>query len=420
MFKFTVTCLLVSLSCVTIVFMWYITTAYDLKTAREFSILSPSNATVTNSVETSQITTTDFDADRNKDQLFKARKKTLSEKCASVQVTSHLTAYRPVTKAFFYSSEAKLVMCKVPKIGSTFWARVFVALEGEMSPRRAFLLDRYEVHDGKYEIGFVFSKEAKKRGSKIGIVSRNPYSRLFSAYIDKIWLLSDLNQKFGRRLKKGLEDVGDGKCGFAVTFQDFLEFSLNAAYAEGHFDDHYAPVTRLCDPCNLNVDYIVKQETMTSDAEFILDKLKRDRNASRTEDIKLLIRHQDPRLELRQLIKTILKDRRKFMIECPQISSLMQKVWTALQFQGVIHYDSEYPIQKFRDLGKSKSHENDITSIITREITNRPVSLRQRNFQRADAVINAYKQVNEYTIGRIKMMYKLDFLLFGYDLEPPL
>ncbi|XP_021340081.1 carbohydrate sulfotransferase 10-like isoform X2 [Mizuhopecten yessoensis] len=418
MAKVTISCLLVSLSCVTVLFMWYITTAYDLKTPMELSIVSPSNATVMEPLGFK--TKSPDDTQRSKEKLFRARKKLLLDKCSSSHVTSFLTAFRPVTKAFFYSSEAKLVVCKVPKVGSTFWARVFIALEGEISARKAFLLDRYVVHDRKYEIGFMFSKEAKKRGSKIGVVSRNPYSRLYSAYIDKIYLLSDLNQKFGRRLKKGLEDVGDGKCGFVVTFQDFLEQLLNAATAEGHFDDHYSPVTRLCDPCNLNLDYVIKQETMSSDAEYILDLAKRERNASHTEDIKLLIRNVDTRLELRQLIKTVLKDKKKFQVECPQISSLMQKVWTALQFQGVIHYESEYPIQQFRDLKNSKSYENDITTIIMREIENKPVGLPQRNYQRNDALIYAYRQINEYTIGRIKRVYRLDFLLFGYDLEPPL
>ncbi|XP_060064035.1 carbohydrate sulfotransferase 13-like [Ylistrum balloti] len=419
MVKVTITCVLISLACMTILFMWYITTAYDLKTHTEFSIVSPSNSTVTKPLK-SHANLLDLDVKRSQEKLFRERKKHLTERCNSPQVSSYLTANRPVTKAFFYSSEAKLVVCKVPKIGSTFWARIFNALEGEISVRKAFLLDRYEVHDGKYEIGFVFSKEAKKRGSKIGVVSRNPYSRLFSAYIDKIYLLSDLNQKFGRRLKKGLEDAGDGKCGFSVTFQDFLETLLNSAHDGGQFDDHYAPVTRLCNPCHLNIDYVIKQETMSSDAEFVLDIVKKERNISHIEDIKMLIRHMDMRQELRQLIKTILKDRKKFIVECPEISSLMQKVWTVLQFQGIIHYDSEYPIQTFRDIKKSKSYENEIITIIMREIERKPVSLTQRKYQRQDAVMHAFRGVTEYNIGRIKMLYKLDFLLFGYDLEPPL
>lgn len=358
------------------------------------------------------------DGEINRGKLFKERKKLLNEKCKLTEVSSNLLKHTPVTKAFFYSPEAKLVVCKVPKIGSTFWARVFAALEGETTARRAFQLDRYQVHDGKYEIGFVFAKEAQKRGSKICVAARNPYTRLFSAYLDKIYLLSVLNQQFGRQLKKGLENVGKGKCGFAVSFQEFLDILLNSA-AEDIFDDHYSPVTRLCNPCDLNPDYVIKQETMTTDAEFILDELKKARNTSHVAEIKDSIRNTDVQIELRQLIKTVMIDRKKFRVECPQLSLLMQKVWKALQLQGIIHEESDYPGKEVTSLQQSKQFEKDITSIIMRELEQKPVSLKQMLFQRHNSVVDAYRGIHRYTIGRIKLLYKLDFVLFGYDPEPP-
>ena len=40
-----------------------------------------------------------------------------------------------------------------------------------------------------------------------------------------------------------------------------------------YFDEHWAQFSTLCHPCHVNYDYIVKFETMTEDAAYVLTKL---------------------------------------------------------------------------------------------------------------------------------------------------
>ncbi|GFN85733.1 carbohydrate sulfotransferase [Plakobranchus ocellatus] len=92
------------------------------------------------------------------------------------------------------NEDYKLVYCFVPKGGCTFWIRLFRFLSGDVlnsSEVKSLLdIDRFFAHyspnDAIVKIGAAMAEVENE--SLTFIFTRDPYRRLWSAYIDKIFL----------------------------------------------------------------------------------------------------------------------------------------------------------------------------------------------------------------------------------------
>jgi len=156
---------------------------------------------------------------------LKTRTEHVKLMCKEPKALDFLLKNKVQTKTWYLSGRAKLAVCKVPKTGCTLWGLVFIALETEMDVGMAFETNRRSVHDGRYERKMFMVNYLKTLADSLTvIVTRDPYSRLFSAYVDKIYLIGVLNRSFGTRLKKGLyKNSKGGTCGYDVSFDEFLE-----------------------------------------------------------------------------------------------------------------------------------------------------------------------------------------------------
>ena len=80
---------------------------------------------------------------------------------------------------------------------------------------------------------------------------RDPYSRLFSAFVDKLWSPS---LRFWRALGKGLvkamrrnATVTSLDCGHDVTFPEFVRYFIDGQTKNTSINVHIVPTHKICE-----------------------------------------------------------------------------------------------------------------------------------------------------------------------------
>lgn len=105
------------------------------------------------------------------------------------------------------------------------------------------------------------------------LVVRHPLERLISAYRDKIVMAfrgsyhdkmrSDIVRKY-RRLS------ARQSMGVVPTFEEFVSYVLDEAEQGAELDMHWAPIYKFCRPCQFDIKFILKTETMDRDFQGFL------------------------------------------------------------------------------------------------------------------------------------------------------
>ena len=110
---------------------------------------------------------------------------------------------------------------------------------------------------------------------------RNPFSRLVSAYYDKLLptgpgytsyykkMSQNMNQKF-RHLRHNANQRNNTDNKIA-TFEDFVNYLVTAGNAKA--DPHWSPYLESCKPCDAKYDYVIKFDTLNNDMEYLKQKL---------------------------------------------------------------------------------------------------------------------------------------------------
>lgn len=184
------------------------------------------------------------------------RNSLLRQKCS---IAKHHHASTNLT--FYMYHWKNLNYCKVPKTGSTFWMQVFLTLKKIRSVEDAFGNKRNQYH--KIVMNKTSTLHPVSSNDVIFHVTRNPYSRLYSAYIDKIYLPAFWN------LTQEINEKNGKECSRSVRFGEFLEYIMK----EEVQNRHWQPVSKLFGSCRIPHNVISKQETFNSDVRFILNQL---------------------------------------------------------------------------------------------------------------------------------------------------
>lgn len=106
--------------------------------------------------------------------------------------------------------------------------------------------------------------------------------------------------------------------------------------------------------------------------------------------------------------------------KCPSIKDYLIKLWKALQFQGEISFDLSFPTAEFPSLQKATPDIMNVTKDLQQCVTKNRLTRENRRIQRREVLVNAYSTIRNSTITQIQGLFRLDFLLFRYDLSPPL
>ena len=339
--------------------------------------------------------------------------------------SSTLEHFRTVFRVKSYSELLMTVngsgvcMCKVPKASSTFFGKVFLLLQGEFQPETVKRLSGFEIH------GRIFAHygiPCDLNTQPLFFVTRNPYSRLFSGYIDKIfvpkfWKLALSLHHYENRKHINVRDIykfmqdetEKGNCYVNdVSFDVFLRYVVTTK----SMDAHFTPVSMMCDPCKRNYSAIIKQENFKEETMFTLDKfgVKPEIQA----EIAPLLDEELVEQSVQNLFDTV----RKILVSlrkdlgCKNPDFIYLRVWQAIQILGYVDASEPFPAKVFSQGLKSAYEQLKLHNITFLNST-------QRARQRYEYLRLAYKSVDPKIIKRVQQLFQLDFLMFGYDDRPP-
>lgn len=197
----------------------------------------------------------------------------------------------------------KVMYCIIPKVGSSNWLRVFIALKMDpvVQPQPIKYNDVHARHGYKHLRAYKGTeRDYRLRTYTKFLFVRNPYERLLSAFKCS---LGQAPERLGEKyrilygtFKRFLVDhyrnnasnlnLNTTDQNINVTFGEFVSyltdprtlvadpFSINT---DGVINPHWAPVQELCNPCEVQYDVIGKHETMAADVEYVLKRMRVDR-----------------------------------------------------------------------------------------------------------------------------------------------
>ncbi|XP_054163738.1 carbohydrate sulfotransferase 11-like [Oppia nitens] len=184
----------------------------------------------------------------------------------------------------------KLIYCFVPKVASTNWKRVLLAIN--MKPNENYNeLNPLDIKGNESHVPQAFRTlnqyndtteiTYKLRSYLKFMFVRNPYERLLSAFRNKFedTFKDYFRERFGRKIVKQFRQQPTNESlerGHDVTFEEFLTYisQLNTSDHNHQFNEHWRPVTNLCFPCAIDYDVIGKYETLHSDVQLVLRKAR--------------------------------------------------------------------------------------------------------------------------------------------------
>lgn len=296
------------------------------------------------------------------------------------------------------------------------WIRLFKFLKGQnLATGDPMTLSKMAVHNEQPKL---YEKFSFKDGDKTFIENsvrvttvRDPYTRLWSAYIDK-FLLPDFWFSKGKHiisLVRQNPSQLSRQCGHDVTFSEFLQYVIKIGHSFQYWnqDKHWLPASDICDPCTFKPDIIGKQETFLPDFAYSLETV----GLQKWLDKFKAVDHTE--YEIKDEIDYNFKIFKR-VEKCIDKYELCRRMWTAFVLNGYIPANETFPtnldqgslnIESFYELVKSVRDKYNISN-------------EQKKAIRRHALQTAYKTIpNEY-MEAIKELYKRDFELFGYDSTP--
>jgi len=316
---------------------------------------------------------------------------------------------------YFLSRRHHLGYCRVAKAGSTFWAQIFLTLEGADATRDegAFGLTRDEVHAAVRrhpDISVNYTDPELLEATSF-LVARDPYSRLFSAYIDQFYLPNKWH--FSKFISR------DDACGSNISFRQFINFASAMIIKKmAYSDPHYAPIFTLCMPCESNVNFVAKHETFNDDTDFILNHADIDDTIRK--EINLAIQqHSTIDRSLESLVETYVSKAHKASIRsgCITEKEIAHRIWHAFQIQGYIHNDDVFPSELFENI-KEQETSATLKSAVHEVAAHRKWGDRERAAQRRTWMTSFWRSMDADLLARVQDAYYEDFIMFGYDLTP--
>ncbi|XP_038051885.1 carbohydrate sulfotransferase 11-like [Patiria miniata] len=183
----------------------------------------------------------------------------------------------------------KVMYCFVPKVGCSNWKRILMVLNGEKESVEGLTSD--EVHlraQMKFLNSYTPGQQAHrlKHYHKFFFV-REPFGRALSVYRNKFENVDYYRgnhqfHRFGKQIVskfKKKPSAHDRSTGENVTWTEFVEYLTHPTEraeveTDIHFSDHWKRMHTLCSPCTIDYDVIGNLETVSDDAQYVLDLLK--------------------------------------------------------------------------------------------------------------------------------------------------
>ena len=345
----------------------------------------------------------------------------LQHACSDKDLFKHAIYKKKSNIVLHYSSRYNVTFCNVPKAGCSFLTQVFGILRyGANASDEVFGMKRMDVHANVKlaRANHLNASRATRRHSRSILVSRDPYSRLYSAFIDKIFLPLMYYESVNIVQKLRKVNQTNLVCAIDVTFEEFLTYIIDEARTGRYLNSHWTPIFSLCKPCDTRAFSLVKQETFAADVEYVLKEV----GIADDEFNVIYDALHDHRIDttIPSLVATVttMTEKAKTVQQCINRNELARRIWTSFQIQGYIKDDIPFPTKTIDTNEKANSSEF-LTQVILDTIKKHPMSPTEAKLQRRRALVKAYDGLSKEILDKVKILYKQDFILFDYSFEPP-
>lgn len=180
------------------------------------------------------------------------------------------------------NEEYKFIYCYTPKVACSNWKKVIQMLQGKLT----VIDDQTKVdHQGGFKTLFDYTDQQAevilKEYFKFMFV-RHPAKRALSGYRNKFNEIESFYIKHGKKIMDMYhpdepKDYKGKVPGDDVKFEDFLRYIGVGAKPET-LNEHFMPMSILCQPCAINYDFIGTYDNITEDSEYVLRKINAPEN----------------------------------------------------------------------------------------------------------------------------------------------
>ncbi|XP_060591149.1 carbohydrate sulfotransferase 13-like [Ruditapes philippinarum] len=353
---------------------------------------------------------------QKQDMTMKKRLTLIREKCLYYMNDRYWQKFRQSGTVFAYEKK-HIYFCMVPKAGNTFWKRIMIYIGKEypenMNIKQPSDIDRHYVHESKFNnlqtwsVQNPITRMLMSKGKSF-MFARDPFSRLWSAYIDK-FLLPDFWKADAVSVVMRLRPNAtryEKKCVNDVTFSEFLKF-ISLTYVRS-MNIHWERLHRVCSPCHEQFDVIGKLESFASDVDYILTKFNLDflkQNISEYNKVQV---------EITTLIKYNFDLEIKIGQRCFDKIDVAMRLWLAFQFNGYIDRQTVFPKTS---LLKTRFYDNStkiFQELVLRTIEDQNILGIDISGQKRTMMQEAYRNIPKNLLTDILSIYEYDFELFGY------
>ncbi|XP_060605566.1 carbohydrate sulfotransferase 11-like [Ruditapes philippinarum] len=345
------------------------------------------------------------------ERLFSERRQKIEERCDNISHIGKTTDFA-IKSHLIIDKKYKLVYCFVEKNGCTFWKRVFQILNGFKNVSDPFdtqAMDAYGGNQTAENMPFDTIHKALISSTKFMFV-RDPYERLLSGYVDKLFLpyapyWFDLGRfivdKFRRNSTSGALSCGDD-----VTFEEFIRYYIYSLKTGIRSDVHFSSNYKFCRPCEIKYDYVAKMENFKDETLFLLEKL----NLSKT----IKIKDFDSETERDGIFNAVDWGFHvdKNVDNCTTKDKALYKTYKKLQIRGIISKDIPYP---FSNVSKIDIDEYKKSLL---KANADPGPREKRKLNRNEAFLEAYNSLPRDLFQELQNILSVDAALFGYESNP--
>ncbi|RUS81676.1 hypothetical protein EGW08_010538 [Elysia chlorotica] len=385
------------------------------------------------------------------DLHMQQRRETIARACASLPPETisrnmrHAMASRP--HRFLY--------CPVEKSASTFWRRFMYQLVLTNPMQSPFDVSVQTVYSGKFPSNQVQVTESGKALDKMlrsftkMLFIREPYSRLLSAYVDKLlapnpilwsmWGLpsvalcrdpagkpwckdrsgytrnpqtvfpaGDVEQPV---TKAGQEEAATTPCGEDVTFPEFVKLAVTTLV---NTNAHVMPIYRMCSPCYANYTVIGHMETFDSDVRFLLPKINVTESQVNLEKMDNNVAYDAIEDSVHDSMSTTWL---KKSLRCITKLEVVRRIWRKLQIRGFISWrlkPSDFHLDELSVLHMDGPELIKVLLSANGKSSNRT----ELKLQKKQALKEAFSSLQPQQFTEILEKFGPDFTLFGFQQKP--
>ncbi|CAL1540574.1 unnamed protein product [Lymnaea stagnalis] len=319
---------------------------------------------------------------------------------------------QPFEDHILVSRMSHFFYCPVEKTASTFWRRFLYQLEFTKPMKSPFDVSVKQAYDGMTKQVKLFEKGQKLKNmlrlsTKILFV-RDPYSRIFSAYVDKLlapnpvfWTTWGVPAVTRYRPGAALTPT----CGADARFFEFVSLIVDQEWG---LEPHVMPIYKLCAPCWANYTVVGKMETFMRDTGHVLEylglnvsqlgfeKMDEDVINDAVED------SVNDAMSEEWLNKTL---------KCIGKLGVARRIWRKLQLRGFISWRLNFNLKPDYVAAMQGKDFIEILKQTLRASTDK----RELRFQKRYALLEAFSGLKQSQLESIAMIFKPDFMMFGYD-----